>query len=47
MDKAAFKSPVGLILTTKIPEGVDENINISKRKQCQGCGKIFNVAKKN
>ena len=39
---SAFKK---LILTTKINDNVDENVNIEKERGCQGCGKTSNIIK--
>ena len=46
MAKSTCSFSPKLILTAKVNENVDENINIyKKRRECQGCGKIFNSAK--
>ena len=42
MDKTDFKYHSKLILTTKLNQNIDENVNIYKKlKECQGCGKNF------
>ena len=43
MDKTIFKAYAKLILTTKLNQNIDENVNIYKKlKERQGCGKTFN-----